>query len=180
MQHSFLGKVKGPYSPAGKRTLSLSATVKRMRTERPSSERQSGRGTDLRTLAFRPTDLRTRVLGCRCLLSLHRDRGANVCRLARRRGKRQGGPFPLWPSNMHSSFLGCAKRRAPRAGRCDTGLFSPQSGRAPRLCYFNSWFGGFLLSTPPNPVPKGVIVKWGAGASGTLDPQGPLVQQPID
>lgn len=50
---------------------------------------------------------------------------------------------------------------------------SPQSGRTPRLCYFNSWFGGLLLPTPPNPVPKGVVVKWGTGASGSSLGRGP-------
>lgn len=90
----------------------------------------------------------TRVLSCpRASSARIEPRGKWVRSCVERRGRRRGGSFPRLPS-MKVFLTGCARRHAPRAGRCETGCFA---GRPQWLCFLSRLVRGLrtLHSSPP-------------------------------
>lgn len=122
-----------------------------------------------------------RVLSCARALSPHQaagEMGADPRGEERKAKERLVSP----PAFGESFFLlVCARMHAARAGRCETGCFA---GHPPVALFFNL-FGGLYThhSSPPIPVPQGLVVKWGTGASGPSLGRalpGPFVRQPRD
>lgn len=122
-----------------------------------------------------------RVLSCPARSPRTKPRGKWVRTRVERRGRRRRGSFPLLPSVKVFSYW-FVQGRTPQ-GREGVKLGALQD--TPQWLCFLTCLGGFILTTPrpPIPVPQGLVVKWGTGASGPSLGRalpGPFVRQPRD
>lgn len=147
----------------------------------PVGKRALSRVTPSATAQTCPALPWARVLSCARALSPHQAAEEMGADRVERRGRRRRGSFPLQPSVKVFSYW-FVQGRTPQ-GREGVKLGALQD--TPQWLCFLTCLGGFILTTPrpPIPVPQGLVVKWGTGASGPSLGRalpGPFVRQPRD